>query len=222
MKRDPLRAALVAFCLLCSFSSSADVVTTESFNFDNNLLPSGWTNYVIPGSPNSNVQIANGQLQIGSNTQAGIYKPIVTTGVTQLKVEYDVSLSPQASPNIAAGASVFLMNNGWFSNRTTGGSVQAGLGTVLPQFGGPGLNSSIIFGAPGQATTYFDNKFTNPPNPPSSNYHVVDIFSNGQISQSFADKVTGTTFYNTTVAAPSFSLSSMQNLYLYGATSSSS
>lgn len=189
---------------------ASPLVSTEAFNFDNNLVPTGWTSYLIPGAPaGGSVSVANKHLEFGSLTQGGIYRSINTTGLVQVQLTYEASIPRNSGP------SSFLLNDAWFSNRSTGGSVQAGIGNL-----NAGFNSSIIFGAPGQPLQYYENKFFSVSNPLPTSFRVTNSFQDGLVTQSVLDVATGTTFLNSQVAVAGFKLADMQNLFLYDSTGS--
>ena len=215
-----LKSVLLA-AMVCLFGIAGRVVlagpvtSAESFNFDNNQLPAGWTTYQIPGAPaGGSVLVTNNRLEFGSSiTQGGIYRPIDTVGLAQVQVTYDASVPRNSGP------STFLLNDAWFSNspasRVTGGSVQAGIGNL-----NAGFNSSIIFGAPGQTIQYYENKFFSVPSGVANEFRITNSFQDGLVTQSVLDIASGTTFLNSQVAVAGFKLTDMQKLFLYDSTAS--
>ena len=91
MKLRMLAAAAVICLFNCSGAAFASVVT-ETIDFNNNQMPSGWS-FFNPG--NKNIHIQNGRLEVGQvDATGGIFRAFNSTGVSRLVVDYDGNIVP--------------------------------------------------------------------------------------------------------------------------------
>jgi hypothetical protein len=198
--------------LACSWGGGAAWagIVTESLNFNDNLMPSGW-NYYYTTSPGRNVSIRNGQLEVGQvDSTGGIYRPFDSTGVSQVKVEYDGSISnvywgmgthTQLRNNLTSDAAGFGISNVW-----KGG------------YGANTLNFALAYATPTVAPVVVAPVETRPLT--IGDYHITTVFQDGQMSLTVANKVTPTQsiFSTGMVSAPGFLLSAMHDLVVSGFT----
>ena len=204
------------------------VQADEFLDFNNNLMPSGWDMFLTSGSRARNIGISGGMLQIGQeDTYGGIFKKLDMNNVSQLKVEYDGSLS---STIYGMGTSVFLMNSvvntklsyGTFNiNTPTTGSLQVAASS--PFAGGGRPYASINYNEVGGGSDFWRSA--------SGSlgwgmFHFTDTFKDGVVTQAVSATSTinifGTTYQSgqqilsKELALNDFTLSSMPYVGLWG------
>ncbi|MBL8377595.1 MAG: hypothetical protein JNM79_07005 [Burkholderiales bacterium] len=200
--------ALVALQMLCPTSSSA-APFSDTVDFNNGTIPTGWTKWANPGSIN-NVTVTGGKLVVGpagTPTEGGIYRPIDTSGVGRIQVSFDAYVDGPFPRSFGAG--VYLFDNRYFTDYPRQTTVQVGIGSI-----GPSFTSAILSSVSGRSI-YSDFAPVAPPNPSSTMYHVVDTYTNGQVRQVWTDS-SGQLVKDQVASIAGFSLSNMQNLYVYG------
>lgn len=186
----------------------AQTTTTETLTFDGNQMPSGWSIFDF-NNVSHDIQIVNQRLEIGQvDTAGGLARLIDTSGVTQIKVEYDANI---ANLFWGQGTSAMLTNDllnatNNFAHLAMG---KTGFGRDTMTFSSDYRLANGSYGLP----------YLNEVNPVVfGNYHMSAIFENGQISQTVTNLDTGATFSSGFTAAPGFLLSDMHGVILSGVT----
>lgn len=170
-------------------------------------MPSGWSFFNL-AAPGSNLQIINQRLEIGQvDTYGGISKAFNSSGVTKVSVEYDGNI---ANVYWGQGTAAMLANDtlNWSAGVVTAGMRKVGFGQNIMEFDTGSQGSS------GGGT----NNYVNAMAPVFGNYHMNAVFEDGQITQTVTNLDTGASFASGGVAMPGFLLSDMNNVLLFGAT----
>ncbi len=184
------------------------VTTIESFGFDNNQLPTGWSTWTNT-SPGKNISIQNGRFLVGQvDSTGGISRSFSPTGVQSVKIEYDANV---ANVYWGMGTAAGLLTN--LSNFDSG---SAYVNLAKAGYGTNSMNSGIAFDpAVGPGVLYY-NKVSSPA--VFGDYHIAGTFQDGQISLSVVNNATQQSFVDTVAQAPGFLLSQMNNVLLWAAT----
>lgn len=206
----------VTAVLIGTTSVHAQTTTTETLTFDNNnQLPSGWGYWYNVGAVGANVSIQNQRLEIGQvDSAGGITRSFDSTGVSQVKIEYDGNLA-----NVFWGqwTTATLFANTMATTVVSDGYVSSTMGKS-----GYGLNSmafAVDYMATPVAGGGYSRIYENLVDPAVfDNYHVSSVFQDGQVSQTATNLTTGATFSSGVVSLPGFTLASMHNMTLSGGT----
>ena len=196
-------AAAAVMCLFnCSGVAFASVVT-ETIDFNNNQMPSGW-GYFIPG--NTNIHIQDGRLEVGQvDSTGGIFRAFNSAGVSQLVVDYDGNIVHEYW---GMGTAIVLANTmGTFSN----GFVQSEMRTY--GYGSDQMDHRVFGTLNGVFNMDYDSGLSNVI--PGS-YHLRTVFQDGLINQTITNLGTNATSSSGDILVPDLQLSSMHFLYLQG------
>lgn len=169
-------------------------------------MPAGWNYFAYQGS---NLQIVNSRLEIGQvDTAGGIYRPFNAAGVSQVTVSYDANVAN----NFWGGGTGASLTNIIANN--SAGYIAASLGKS--GYGQNSMGYQLQYGTPTVAPTLV---LSNVVAPAYGDYHITSTFQDGYVSISATPFGASLPIYSSgPVAAPSFLLSRMHNLTLYGVT----
>ena len=181
---------------------------TQCLTFDNNLIPSDWT-LINNLNVGRNVGVANGQLYVGQvDSFGGIYQAFNGMGASRVTVQYDSNLT----------------NNFWGQSSTIMlTSSMASTSAMSQNFAQTGLAKSAYGASSQEYNVAFDSgngQYQLPLHQLAGltvgNYRVSATFQDGQVAMAVQNLDTSQQVFSGTVALPSFTLSSMNDLFIVG------
>lgn len=181
-------------------------VVTESFSFDNNQMPSGWSFFNRQGS---NVQIINNRLEVGQvDSSGGVYRPFNPTGVSKVQIDYDANIANV--PSGQSNAAMLLKNPSNF---------EAGYAYAGAAKSGFGQNTMLFYSDLQNPGGPYSRIVSNTTHAVFGNYHISTTFQDGFVSLAVTPfGATTPIFSSGLVNAPGFQLSAMRDLALFGLT----